>query len=256
LAELGPVTRILQARILAVALQSTKTLSEAQRRIALDQWERTTFRIFGLAGRDSRYKVGDYVRLADRVMNEDKATLGFDEIMQELRFLGVEFPTKQVAKEALAERNIYEDDPEMCRYILWRYEEHLADLEGRKATVDAQERNKIYSMRASESIEHIYPQNPEWDGPWPAHMVGTDGKKHDMSYETDRIGNLVLLPGGINSEIQRKGFTEKRLIYKRHHLRQIDEIAKKRNWDLKAIEAREKKIVSWAAKAWRDVDPD
>ena len=33
----------------------------------LQRWERVTFRIFGLEVKDSRYKVGDYVRLAYRV---------------------------------------------------------------------------------------------------------------------------------------------------------------------------------------------
>jgi hypothetical protein len=61
--HLGPVTDILHARLLAVALKSA-TVNEIERQKLLDQWERVTFRIFGLFDKDSRTKVGDYVRLA------------------------------------------------------------------------------------------------------------------------------------------------------------------------------------------------
>lgn len=68
----APVVRILQARVLAVALMLTDTLTDPEREKALDQWQRVTFRIYGLYGKDSRFKVGDYVRLAKNVMNKSR----------------------------------------------------------------------------------------------------------------------------------------------------------------------------------------
>ncbi len=51
-----PVVGILQARVLAVALMLTDSLSDKERTKVLDQWERVTFRIYGLFGRDARSK--------------------------------------------------------------------------------------------------------------------------------------------------------------------------------------------------------
>ena len=48
---LGPATEILHARLLAVAIKSAKGFSEPERKNLLDQWERVTFRIFGLYAR-------------------------------------------------------------------------------------------------------------------------------------------------------------------------------------------------------------
>jgi Protein of unknown function DUF262 len=62
--HLGPVTEILHARLLAVAIKSATGVNENERLKLLEQWERVTFRIFGLFDKDSRTKVGDYVRLA------------------------------------------------------------------------------------------------------------------------------------------------------------------------------------------------
>ncbi len=45
---LGPVTEILHARLLAVAIKSAKGVSDSERLKLLEQWERVTFRIFGL----------------------------------------------------------------------------------------------------------------------------------------------------------------------------------------------------------------
>lgn len=49
---LGPVTGILHARLLAVAIKAATGVTEAERTGLLDQWERVTFRIFGLFDKD------------------------------------------------------------------------------------------------------------------------------------------------------------------------------------------------------------
>ena len=54
---LGPVTAILHARLLAVAIKSAKGVNERERTKLLEQWERITFRIFSLYDKNSRTKV-------------------------------------------------------------------------------------------------------------------------------------------------------------------------------------------------------
>jgi hypothetical protein len=69
--QLDAVTDILQARLLAVAIKSAAGVSQEKKIKLLDQWERVTFRIFGLFGRDSRTKVGDYVRIGFKIVTND-----------------------------------------------------------------------------------------------------------------------------------------------------------------------------------------
>jgi hypothetical protein len=110
-----PVVGILQARVLAVSLMLTDTLTESEREKALDQWQRVTFRIYGLFGRDSRSKVGDYVRLANNVMNRAEGAKRYSEIMASLRRLGEDYPIEAAVAEGLSKKNCYEGFAEETR---------------------------------------------------------------------------------------------------------------------------------------------
>ena len=127
--QLGAVTDILQARLLAVAIMSTSSVTEPERATLLDQWERVTFRIFGLFGKDSRTKVGDYVKLGYRVMTNHAEANTFAQMMAALRDLGTEYPVDKAVEEGLVGKDFYES-PDACRYLLWNYEEHLAEQLG------------------------------------------------------------------------------------------------------------------------------
>lgn len=175
---LGPVTDILHARILAVAIMSARGVDEAERGKLLEQWERVSFRIFGLYGKDARTKVGEYVRLAAKIVLEDIETRTYNQIMGKLRSLGAEFPVLDAVTEGLSKKDCYERSPEVCRYVLWKYEEQLAHTLGGGATVDENERVKIWKRRATDSIEHIFPQSPwgvdEWTGKMSRHPGEAD----------------------------------------------------------------------------------
>jgi len=249
---LGPMTRILQARILAVALESARCLSGHQLKQALSQWERVTFRIFGLFGKDARTKVGDYVRLAADIANEEDGAASFKDIMESLRFLGQDYPVGSAVKEGLGNAYCYES-PALCRYVLWRYEEFLARNEGSGATVDEHVRRDIWKKRASDSIEHIFPQTPRPGGPWEGMMHHQNEKPVEHWRHVDRIGNLILLPQSVNSAASRKSFEEKRGIFERHNLRMVRQVLEEKQWTLSEIEKREARIVKWAIKEWADL---
>jgi len=251
---LGPVTRILHARILAIALESTDALDEKQVKHVLDQWERVTFRIFGLNGKDARTKVGEYVRLAVKIMKMKKeGASSHVQILGYLKTLGADYPIDDAVAEGLEKRNCYEEDPGLCRFVLWRYEEHLANKAGKNATVDDIARQQIWKQRAVDSIEHVFPQNASKNGPWEKKMC-RDGEDAQAIWEhIHRIGNLVLLPQSLNSEAQRKGFDDKKKILGKHNLRMIREVIEKDDWTLDEIEARERRICNWAKKEWADL---
>jgi hypothetical protein len=249
---LGPMTRVLQARILAVALESAECLLDREREKTLEQWGRVTFRIFGLHGKDARTKVGDYVRLAAKVASGGEGASRYSEIMESLRQLGSDYPVGRAVEEGLENADCYES-PGLCRYVLWRYEEHLAHLAGRGATVDEQIRQDIWQLRASDSIEHIFPRIPETGGAWEGRMCREDGEVQEHWLHVDRIGNLILLPIELNLEAKRSGFDQKKDIYHRHNLRMIREILDENQWTLAEIEERESRIVEWAKAEWDDL---
>jgi hypothetical protein len=243
-----PVIGILQARVLAVALMLTDSLTETEREKALDQWERVTFRVYGLFARDSRFKVGDYVRLAKNITNGAKGAARYSEIMASLRNLGSDHRIQDAVKTRLENKNCYEGFEEETRYILWRYEEHLAQHAG--SQINKEVREQIWQERsAAESIEHIFPQSPEPGGAWDGKLK----KGAEIEDHVHRIGNLMLLPQALNEEARRQGFAAKENIYaKSENLRMVKEVIQEKDWTQLAINKREQRIVAWAKTAWAD----
>jgi hypothetical protein len=252
--HLGPVTDILHARLLAVAIQLAVDVAEDERARLLDQWERVTFRIFGLCGKDARTKVGDYVRLAARVVGRDEGTRTYAQILSALQELGGEYPVEHAVNEGLVGRACYENSPELCRYVLWLYEEHLAHSFGSGATTDPQERAAIWRMGATDSIEHIFPQNPSGEPGWSGKMARAGETPEDAQRHVDRIGNLILLPVVVNQAARTKPFADKKATYERHNLRMIRRVCQEPDWTLDQIEAREAEIAVWARHRWADLD--
>lgn len=249
-AQLNAVTDIFQARLLAVAIMSAPGVDEPERQKLLDQWERVTFRIFGLFGKDSRTKVGDYARLGYQIVTNNIETRTYNQIMAALRGLGHDYPVDKAVEDGLAGKDFYQS-PDACRYLLWNYEEHLAKAFGLGATIDEHERSKIWQLRATDSIEHIFPQTPgpEWDNK----LRCDNGKVVPVSEAVGRIGNLLLLPVVLNSEARASGFTRKKEIYPKHHLRMIREVDEQPDWTIAQIEEREARIVAWAGTRWADI---
>src|SRR5207249_310407 len=136
-----------------------------------------TFRIYGLGRFDARQKVGDYVRLAWKVTNDN---LTPDAIIKGLQKLGSEekFAITSVIKN-LYNTDCYKDWSEELRYFFYRFEEYLAKKEGQK--INEGMWNRIWGVDPSRSIEHIYPQSKGSDSP-------TTGGVY-----VHRLGNLVML---------------------------------------------------------------
>ena len=181
------VTRIVQARLVAVAINLRSDLKENQKAELLRRWENVTFRIYGLYSKDARTAVGDYVRLAWRIKNDhENDQLPFDDIMKGLSEIGKRYPPDKAAKE-LKKTNCY-DWGEPLRYFFRRYEEYLAKKPGQ--SFDNKHWNNIWASSVGDSIEHIQPQST--------------GRKY-----VHWLGNLMLLPPGLNSKLGKKKPKEK-----------------------------------------------
>lgn len=158
--------------MVAVAVHLRQDLSESEKTQVLRRWENVTFRIYGMFRRDARTAVGDYVRLAWRIV---KQKLPADEIMKGLSAIGKDFPIVE-AVENLRNRDCYTDWQEELRYFFYRYEEHLARKAGQN--FDNEQWNRIWQSSAADSIEHILPQS---------------SMDPDLIH---RLGNLLVLPLG------------------------------------------------------------
>lgn len=225
------VTQITQARLLAVALYARNFKSRRMRGDLLAIWEKISFRIYGLYDRDARTGVGDYVRLAWDVIN---GGVSEKTIRARLLQIGSEYPIGP-AIDSLRGVNCYTDWTDDLRYLLFRYEEHLA--KERRKKVDNVQWELVWSRHASLSIEHIRPQSE-----------APDSIKHTL-------GNLVLLPPGRNSQLGSKSPREKVASYRETGFHQCSEVAdmlEKASWTKKVCEKRERKILDWARKEWAD----
>ena len=223
--RLNAVTRISQARLLAVAIHLCEGTKKDRARL-LSIWEKVSFRIYGMLRYDARTRVGEYVRLARRIIHED---ITVDEIFNEIRSIGNDFPIEDAVK-ALRNGNCYEGWQEELRYFMFRYEEYLTKQKGNKFRNEQWE--KIWSVSPSKSIEHISPQS-----------TASDHMKH-------RLGNLLLLPPSLNSRLGNMPPKEKFEKYRETGLLIAVEVASNKRWSNNAIKLRERKMLEWASREW------
>jgi hypothetical protein len=144
--RLNAVTRISQARLLAIAIHLREDIGEKDRAALLARWEKVSFRIYGMLGNDARTRVGDYVRLAWRVVNEK---LSAPVIHKAIREIGDEFKIAD-AVDQLRNSNCYEGWQSELRYFMFRYEEHLAREQ--KLNFSNEQWEKIWLVSPAESI--------------------------------------------------------------------------------------------------------
>lgn len=247
--RIGAVTDIAQARLVAAAVKMRTDFSEQDRSEILREWENVTFRIFGLFHKDARTAVGDYTRLAHRIFNRDCRTK--EEIVNELHSIGKAYPIKDAIR-GLRGADWYNRREDDLRYLLYRYEESLAAAAGTawkpSTTIDQEEEVwvRIWEATPATTIEHIYPQQPG-DG-W--HSLGKD----EHNRYVNCLGNLILLPPGVNSKALNKTFVKKKVVYQQDKASLprfvANEILPLKEWNKRAIVERENRLVKWIEQAW------
>ena len=225
------VTKIIHARLVAVAIILREDLNDSQVDRALRRWENVTFRIFGMYGRDTRTGSGMYVRFAWRVRNEK---LKFGDIMKGISKLGEEYPIDDAVQQ-LVSTDCYSGWREELRYFLYAYEENLSEQAGQR--FNNEQWNRIWASNAAESIEHVVPQS--------------SGKRH-----IHWLGNLVLLPPELNAQLGAIEPAEKCTRYTKTGLFIAQEVGERismvKKWNEGEIRRRERKLVQWAVKRWAD----
>jgi hypothetical protein len=240
------VTDITQARLLAVAIMLRKDLREEDRNRLLEQWERTSFKIFGLFRKDARTKIGEYVRAAKKIRKDANANV--DDLLNSISGIGNDFPI-ETAVEELKKHDFYSDWQKELQYFFFRYEEHLARINGTQLNQAIW--NEIWESNPNSTIEHILPQdksNPGWSD-----IAETKHKELLHS-----IGNLCLLSPSLNSKASNNCFEAKKEIYKKANLMMLRDIifddgAKRNVWDEDAINGRREQLINFAIGEWKDL---
>ena len=226
------VTRITQARLLAVALHAAG-FNDHEKHKLLGTWEKVSFRIYGLHAMDARYEVGAYCRLAWDVANDKVSS---EETQERILKIGSDF-TIEEGIDNLRGQDCYTNWRDELRYFLFLYEEHLAQERGQE--VDNNHWKHVWAEKADLSIEHILPQN----------YKKLDSIKHTL-------GNLMLLPPKRNSRLKDKPPRQKADSYRETGFLHAGEVAemleKAPRWTKKAGEERERKLLDWASKEWSD----
>lgn len=238
--RLNAVTDISHARILAIAIKVSPQFSKEERKKLLSEWERVTFLIFGLHRKDSRFRVGAYLRVARKLIKQKVEDV--DEAIKEIQGIAERFTIEEAIEEIKGE-DWYGSFDNDVKYLLYRYEEYLAQQKGEKISEDTWK--KIWSDTPAKTIEHIHPKT---------YIETWKGKIGDSQEEIDSvvngIGNLILLPPGINSKAGQKVFEEKKEIYSPYHLLMIEEVTKLSDWDKESIDKRESRLLEFIRKTW------
>ena len=225
-----PVTKIRQARLLAVSIMLRDFPAEIERKL-LDQWEKISFRIFGLCRKDARTGVGDFVRLASDIQNN--LDLSSDDISEKIRQIGADYTIDEVGSQ-IYNADCYNGWEAELRYVLCRYEEHLTKQRGQ--TFDNEQWNRIWQESAANSIEHILPQSK-----------GSQYSSQEGIF-VHRIGNLLLLPPRLNSSLRDKDPRKKADDYRQTGLLIAGDVAatiQERGWGEAEIAGRDDEITSW-----------
>jgi hypothetical protein len=161
-------------------------------------------------------------------LNED---ISADQVQQRLLQMGSDDREHSIdwAVESITNTNCYEGWEEELRYLMYRYDEDHASMQ-----FTNEQWSRIWEESASHSIEHIQAQET--------------GAKF-----VHRLGNLMLLPPGLNSKLSDKKPIDKVGEYRATGLFAAGEVAnmiEASGWKLTQIEEREKKLLNWVRSVW------
>ncbi len=225
--------RPLIASILANKVEESKIIH------VLKLAEKFNFVVLGLNmnGNNANFKT---VPIYRRTYRSHKSPKKFDPEIFSLNALSVPDSTFTFTRDKLYNK-VWESgngfyDWRVLRYFLYEYELYLQKKSGNKE-------NKLHWDQVnSETVEHIYPQNPDRKC-WPKFR---NRKAKDHLHE---LGNLLLFPRAKNSKLGNRSFEKKQIEYRVGGYSAID-VAKEEDWTPDSIDARQEKMLDFLGDRW------
>jgi len=248
-AWLGKLNRInfRSFRPLVASLLSNKdAVEEAEIVETLKNAERFNFVVLGLnlQNRNSNFKA---VPIYKSTHQAHKLPAQFDSKTVSLSGLEVGIQSFTFSRVKLwekmwdgKEQGFYEWNE--IRYFLYEYEIHLQKKARNK------EPKLHWEQVNAETVEHIYPQNPE-PKCWPKF------RKQSAKDCLHELGNLMLFPRSRNSALGNRSFSEKKAEYKTGSYSAI-EVSKETDWTEETIQARQDKMLDFLYDRWGVSEPD
>lgn len=224
------LTKISHARLLLVALK----LIGANERI-IKQWEITTFRIFGMMRRDSRFKVGDFIRLSNRIIGEYYGKKSYDEskILDEIIDLGNEYPVQKAIDFMKNNPDSFSSWESEAKYLLSKYEEHLSESSDASIAQDL------------------------WDEIWKNTPRRTLQRIRLNSEDSNMLGNLVVVLPEASKLNDTMSFQDIKELFQEKgcdKLLNVLPILQEDKWTHKFVKERTNNILSWAEKEFQDLE--
>jgi hypothetical protein len=229
------LTRVAHVRLLAAAILLADT--DVDTRLAA--WEQVTFRIFGLARRDARTKVGEYTRLAHALLQTDAPT--GQNATNAITALGSDYKPTSVISTLRHSDAVHGWEDEL-RYFFYHYDQHLAQLQGKPVNDDLWA--TICQKPSSQVIELIYP-----DGEAEAWPKLSKARQESRYY----LGNILIAAPRVNLLTSHKDFAGKRDVYSQFaEVRASVELSQEESWGYNQIVSREKQLLNWAKQYWAE----
>jgi len=237
------VCRVKQPRLLVAALLLSDRFRKDKnsQEKALAAWEKAMFRFYVLAGNDARDRVGQSIHLAADVYNGKRSLKQVIDELDEIANVSHDEASAELDEVYVYDRWTVDE----IIYFFAKYEERLSAENGER--VDQVTWTKIWENASKEkSVEHIFPQkDPE--GNW----KGKGRQNVNPESFVHRLGNLLVLPPGINSKAGTKSFADKVKVYKSAKgLHYVTDVMRLRDWNLAAIDKREKQLMKFAKEQW------
>lgn len=252
--KLKAILKIIQVKFLFVTIH-LRNLKDSDRNIILKELENVSFRTYGLEGLDSRNERGNYIELAQRIIEKTPHSnpLTPAQIKSEVKKLGKNYDIYSVVNK-LCGKDLYDSTNwhEELRYFFYKYEEFLSKY--KKCKINDKLWKSIWDNTAESTIEHIMPQKAQKYTAWSGTTEEFNDEDELNSY-INRLGNFVILTQEANRNSGTKSFKEKKEIYKNEsYLLCIEEIVNGNTvWNKKKIEERENSLLEAAKVIWADV---
>lgn len=185
----------------------------------------------------SASKIGNFLGKFAYKLKHDEFTL--DNFQEEMRALVNEDTPDTIFGEELKRKLVYEEKSsakQRIRFFLFYIEDHKSFFDN--SPTKKREKSTIHPIKKSNTIEHIYPQNPECGSP------DTNITQHPSRGDlTNTMGNLTVIGPNDNSSLGNKLFDKKQPVYSRSNIWLNREIAQQTTWSAEQILERENRLV-------------
>lgn len=231
--------KIQHSRFLALCIYKSNFTSNEKKKL-MEAWERSTFKIFGLERKDSRFYKGDFISLGKQIY---RGELDSQKAIKDIQLLAKDCNIEMAVNE-LKSTDIYHNWAEEFKYVMYQREISLA---GSKSRIASKTWKSIWISSATDSIEHILPQSS-------SNAVDSFRDEARNKIFKHRLGNLLIIDKQKNSSLQNIIDPKEKVSYYNDLCieKEVANILKNNKWTKKIVEERENKLCQWIIQKWKD----